>query len=57
MKHRTLTLVVLVAALAVYAAGFAGPSVLLLLAGGALEIWFWARVLRERRARRLSRAR
>lgn len=54
MKYHALTLLIFLAALLVYAAGFAGPFVVLLLVGGALEVWFWARVLRARRARRVS---
>ena len=48
MKH-LLTAALLLAALALYVAGLNGAGLGALLAGGALELWFWVRVVRSTR--------
>ena len=56
MKHPAVTLGLLLAALAFYALGLETGATALLVLGGCLELWFWARVapglgLFSRRAR------
>ena len=46
MKYHLLSAAILVAAIAMYGEGSMAGGSVLLLAGGALELWFWARVLR-----------
>ena len=47
MNRHLVTMLLLIAALAFYAAGFALPAVTLLVIGGALELAVWVRVLRR----------
>lgn len=46
MNYHLLSALVLVAALALYAAGFAGGGILALVLAVVLEVWFWIRVIR-----------
>ena len=43
-----LTALVLLAALACYGLGFSAPATGLVVAGMALELWFWVRILRRK---------
>ncbi len=49
MKHHLLTMLILLAALALYAIGMNGGGSALLAAGAALELWFWVRAMRGSR--------
>ena len=57
MKHRLLTLFILVGAVALYALGMSQGASALLFIGGGLELWFWVRVMRKARSSASSRAR
>lgn len=46
MKYHLLSAAILVGAVAMCAAGSMAGGSVLVLAGGGLELWFWARVLR-----------
>jgi hypothetical protein len=48
MKHHLLTAAILVAALVFYGLGFTRLGLAAVLAGGAFELWFWARLLSRR---------
>ena len=50
MKQHLFTLLVLAAAVALYAIGMGTGAAALLLVGGALELWFWVRVMRRARS-------
>jgi len=47
MKHVILTVLLLLAAMGCYIAGYELNAFALLAAGGALELWFWVRALRS----------
>jgi hypothetical protein len=46
MKYHLLSVAILIVAMGMYSAGSMAGASLLLLGGGGLELWFWARVLR-----------
>ena len=46
MKYHLMTVLILVLALALYAAGLSAPSLVLVAIGGAAELWFWVRAIR-----------
>jgi hypothetical protein len=46
MKYHLPSAAILIMAIAMYGAGSMAGGSVLLLAGGGLELWFWARVLR-----------
>jgi hypothetical protein len=58
MKHHLLTMLILLAAIALYAIGMGGGGSALLAAGAVLDLWFWVRAMRGRRraAPAMSRA-
>lgn len=47
MRHPVFTAAILIAALGCYSVGLAKGGIVLLLLGGGLELWFWARALRS----------
>jgi hypothetical protein len=49
MKHHLLTMLILLAAIALYAIGMGGGGSALLVAGAILELWFWVRAMRGSR--------
>jgi hypothetical protein len=49
VKSHLITASLLIAAIPLYLAGFAGAGVLFLVAGISLEIWFWIRIFRRKR--------
>lgn len=51
MSPRIVTLLVLLAALGCYAAGFALPATLLLVLGVIFELVFWVRLMRPKQQR------
>ncbi len=51
MKYHLISAAILVAALGLYALGLGRGTLALLIAGGALELWFWIRVIRTSNAR------
>lgn len=46
MKYHLITILLLVAALPLYAVGFAVGGILVLGVAVALEVWFWIRIVR-----------
>jgi len=46
MKHHLLSAAILIAAVVMYSAGSVAGGSVLVFAGGGLELWFWARLLR-----------
>lgn len=48
MRHHLLSMLILLAAIALYAIGMSGGGAVLLAAGVVLEMWFWVRALRGR---------
>lgn len=48
MRHHALTAAILLAALALYVLGFSRLGVAAIVAGGALELWFWVRLFSRR---------
>jgi hypothetical protein len=46
MQRHLITVLVLLAALVCYRIGFGAGAFALVAAGGALELWFWVRLLR-----------
>jgi len=52
MKHHLLTVVVLLGAITFYALGFSALGVAAVIAGGALELWFWVRLFSRRPVQR-----
>jgi len=48
MKYHLVTAVLLLAAVALYLVGLSGVGTVAFIAGAALELWFWARVLVRR---------
>ena len=51
MPRITVTVLILLVAMALYVAGWSAPSLALLVLGGAFEAWFWLRALRGPGAR------
>ena len=49
MKHHLVTVLLIIAALPLYAAGFAGGGTVALGLAIILEAWFWIRIVRGRR--------
>jgi hypothetical protein len=49
LKQHLLTVAVLAAAFALYATGMQGGGARVFVAGAALELWFWVRLVRRRR--------
>ncbi len=49
MKHHLLTMLILLAAITLYAFGMGGGGSALLAAGAVLELWFWVRAVRGNR--------
>jgi hypothetical protein len=56
MNRHIGTAAILVAAIALYGAGSTAGGSILLFAGVAVELWFWARVLRLGQLRKSSQA-
>ena len=54
MKHHMATLAILLAALMFYGLGFSSLGLAAVVAGGAFELWFWARLFSRRDAVRDS---
>lgn len=50
MMRHLITFAILLAALVMYARGFSELSLATLVAAGALECWFWVRLVRSRPA-------
>lgn len=48
MERHLFTAAILIGALALYGIGLVSGALLLFAGGGALELWFWARVLTRR---------
>lgn len=44
MKHHTVTAMLLLLALALYFAGYAGLGTVCFIFGGVFELWFWLRL-------------
>jgi hypothetical protein len=51
-KHRLVTVLFLIAALACYAVGLALPATAMLIIGAGFELTFWVRLLRRRNGRK-----
>ena len=47
MKHHLITAAILLAAVALYAVGLTGGTVLAFVAGASFELWFWVRMFRR----------
>lgn len=45
MRYHAVTAILLVAAITCSRLGYATPGLALLVAGGALELWYWLRIL------------
>jgi hypothetical protein len=54
MKHLTVTLLILAAAMACYALGWSTSFVAFLVVGGAFELWFWLRAIRGEKERKVQ---
>ena len=48
MKRHLVTVAILLAALACYALGYSRMGLAAVVAGGALELWFWVRLFSRR---------
>ena len=48
MNRHLVTIAILLGALALYAAGFAGLGVAAFIVGAAFELWFWVRLIARR---------
>ena len=46
MQHYTITILILLAALACYSLGFGLGAYVLFAAGAVFELWFWVRLIR-----------
>jgi len=57
MNHHVVTVAILLAALSLYGVGASSGASILLFAAASLEFWFWARILRPGKPRKVSSAR
>ena len=48
MKHHLITVAILLAALMCYGLGYSRLGLAAVVAGGALELWFWVRLFSRR---------